>query len=295
MYTNLAATFGPLVIRSLLHSGDVTAQLRGDILFTYPCTTISNYQFRPTNKCYTNIPISFELNNHTVNNAFLKTDNLREIVYNDSPVSCKTVRASYFRTTNKTYMKWNGESLESLDHDHLHVTTLSLAIAFSKSQEFHLNNDKIFDETTNTLDNMLDLNSLATQVQSLHTLVSAISSNTNLDVETAKSIASNLGAKTSDVLAMTASTLSSILPSSHAVYVVIVLCIILAAAILALFIFVHIRGTQVSVLAQPAIDRSPRSEQPSQAPSSAAASRSGDRAPTTKELILQFRALVDKK
>lgn len=153
-YNTLASTSSSLVIRSLLHSNHITAHLRGDILFASPCTPVKLYYLRTVNKCYVNIPIQFILNNHTVNNAFLKSNNLREITYNDLPTACNQISTSYFRATNGSYLKWDGKSIQILPTDHLHVTTLSLAITFSKIDNFHLNYDKMFDENENTIDHV---------------------------------------------------------------------------------------------------------------------------------------------
>ena len=88
---SFAATSSSMVIRSLLQRDNITAQLRGDILFVSPCTLIPIYYFRNETKCYNSIPIYFELNNHNVTNAFLKNNNLREITYDEVHIACNLI------------------------------------------------------------------------------------------------------------------------------------------------------------------------------------------------------------
>ena len=72
-------------MRTILLTEDIIVDLRGDLLFIWPCTLITNYTIRTETDCYENIPISFKLNGHLVSNAFLLATNTREITYNDLP------------------------------------------------------------------------------------------------------------------------------------------------------------------------------------------------------------------
>ena len=85
-------------MRTILRIEDIIANLRGDLLFIWPCTIITNYTIRRETDCHENISISFELNGHLVNNALLRAANTREITYNDFPQQCDRIHISYFKS-----------------------------------------------------------------------------------------------------------------------------------------------------------------------------------------------------
>ena len=233
---SLAATSSSMVIRSLLQRDNITAQLRGDVLFVSPCTPILTYYFRNTTKCYNSIPIYFELNNHNVTNAFLKNNNLREITYDEVHIACNLIKVSYFKTLNNDYLQWNGKGLQHLQANKLHVVSLPLALTFARHDAFHLNADKIFDENADTIEHILDLDALSNKIHALNTLFSAVTSNTELDVESIKTIAGNLGTSVNDVIQITANSLSKFVPSARTLYIFFTMCVIVTITLLLIII-----------------------------------------------------------
>lgn len=83
-------------------------------------------------------------------------------------------------------------------------------------------------------------------VQALNTLISALSSTDNLDVETAKQIATHIGKSTSEVLEMTANSIKSILPSYRTIYIIIGVSIAFVVALVALFVYLRTRSNRIA-------------------------------------------------
>ena len=173
---------------------------------------------RNETKCYNSIPIYFELKNHNVTTAFLKNNNLREITYDEEHTACNLIKVSYFKTLNNDYLQWNGNELQHLQVDKLHVVSLPLVLTFARHDEFHLNSDKIFDENADAIEHILDLDTLSNKIHALNTLFSAVTPNTELDVESFKTIAGNLGTSVNDVIQITANSSCKFLPSVHALF-----------------------------------------------------------------------------
>ena len=229
---SLAAASSSLVIRSLLQRDNIIAQIRGDVLFVSPCTPMPTNYFRNKTKCYNSIPIYFELNNHIVTKVFLKNNNLGEITYDEVHIACNLIKVSYFKTLNNGYSQWNGKELQHLQANKLHVVSLPLVLTFARHDEFHLNSDKIFDENADTIEHKLALDTLTNKIHVLNTLFSAITSNTEFDVESIKTIAGNVGTSVNDVIQVTANSISKFLPSAHTFYIFFTLCVIMAITLL---------------------------------------------------------------
>ena len=62
---NIASGPGVIVaVRTLLQVDNITAELRGDLLFISPCIKVIEYKLRQEDKCYDSIPIQFDINGH---------------------------------------------------------------------------------------------------------------------------------------------------------------------------------------------------------------------------------------
>ena len=91
----LASTLSSVVTRSSLQMNNISAQLKSDDLFVSPYTIVSTYYLRNESNYYNSIPVYFKLNNHNVTNAFLRNNNLREVVFNELRTACNLAISNY--------------------------------------------------------------------------------------------------------------------------------------------------------------------------------------------------------
>jgi hypothetical protein len=202
-----------VALRALLQTDDIVADIRGDLLQITSCLNISTYYLRNETACYNNVPISFIINNHTITNAFLVNNHLREIVYNSIPVTCNRITQSYYKTSNSTYIRWTGNSFDEANS--LSITHFQSAIAFKNSDDFHLSYDKVFDEDKNLVYKLMDLEGVSSKMKAMTELLVAISSDSDISLEQIKSFANQLELSTEHVINSTYNTVKSFLPSTR--------------------------------------------------------------------------------
>ena len=232
-----------IAMRTILQTEDIIADLRGDLLFIWPCTIITNYTIRTETDCHENIPISFELNGHLVNNAFLHATNTREITYNDLPQQCDRIHISYFKSQSD-YVQWNGKHLTNIT---LHVTDISMAVQFKDHEHFHLTASKIYDENTEAIDHLLDLTQLSNKVDALTQLLTLSTNDGTFDPETVKSLASQLGQTTHKVINSTFSFINNLLPPRWLIYLCIIIILVLIFGSFALSIFFRLKPQTLTI------------------------------------------------
>ena len=80
-----------------------------------------------------------------------------------------------------------------------------------------------------------NLDTLSNKIHTLNSLFSAVTSNTELDVESIKTIAGNLGASVNDVIQIKADSICKFLPYAHTLYIFLH-CVILAITLLLIII-----------------------------------------------------------
>ena len=95
---------------------------------------------------------------------------------------------------------------------------MPLVLTFARHDEFHLNSDKIFDVNADTDKHILDLATLSNKLHALNTLFSAVTSKTELDVQSIKTIAGNLGTSVNDFIQITANSICNFLSDAHTLY-----------------------------------------------------------------------------
>jgi hypothetical protein len=212
-----------IALRSLLQVENITAEIRGDVIYVWPCIEIREYELRDVVSCYENIPILFMLNNHTVNNAFLRANHLREITYIDEPQACKHVRSSYLKTSDNTFVEWNGKTLKPVE---LHVTDVSMALTFKQHESFHLNAADVYDEKNQILDHLIDLTELSSTVRAISKLLTMSAGQSEFDAESLAQIAHQLGNSTGSLLDSVFHAVGSLLPPTWVIYTIVGLSII---------------------------------------------------------------------
>ena len=80
------------------------------------------------------------------------------------------------------------------------------------------------------------MDTLSNKIHALNTLFSAVTSNTELDVESIKTIAGSLGTSVNDIIQIIANSISEFLPSVHALYIFFTLSVIIAITLLLIII-----------------------------------------------------------
>ena len=87
---------------------------------------------------------------------------------------------------------------------------MPLELKFAQCKEFRLNSNKIFDENADMIERIQDLDILSNKINVLYTLFSAVTSNTDLNVESIKTIVVNSGISVNDVIKITAYSITKI-------------------------------------------------------------------------------------
>ena len=193
-----------IAMRSLLQTDNILADIKGDVIQITSCLSIDKYYWRKESACYNHIPISFEINNHTIN-GFLSNNNLREITYHSIPIPCDRITESYYKINNKSYLHWRGNDFENAAT--LAATHLDVAIAFKNTDDFHLYYDKVFDENKALVAQLMDLEGISTKIKALTDLLTIMTTDTDVCLEQIKNIAAELGTETKHIISTTANTI----------------------------------------------------------------------------------------
>jgi hypothetical protein len=255
--TIASGTGAIIALRSILQMENITAEMRGDIIHVWPCIDITDYELRKESSCYDSIPISFKLNNHTVNNAFLKATHLRAVVYDDIPLSCNRIRESYFKTVREEFVEWNGKRIRKID---LHVTDISMALTFKHHESFHLNSANVYDDKNQILDHLIDLTELSSTVRAITKLLTMSSSESEIDIESLKRIARHLGNSTENLFDSVLHSLGRLLPPRWVVYLAFAICISIVIGLVALAIFLRCRSKVSWIVPHQTKEESQRSQ-----------------------------------
>ena len=175
-----------IAMRSLLQTDNIVADIKGDVIQITTCLSIDKYYWRKDSACYNHIPISFEINNHTIN-GFLSNNNLREIIYHSIPIPCDRITESYYKINNNSSLRWRGNDFENAAT--LTVKHLDVAIAFKNTDDFHLYYDKVFDENKALVAQLMDLEGISTKIKAMTDLLMIMTTDTDVSLEQIKNIA----------------------------------------------------------------------------------------------------------
>lgn len=246
-----AVSQATIAMRGILHTDNIIGENKGDLIQISQCLNISQYFLRAESKCYNQIPITFVINNHTVNRGFLTNNNLREIVYNSPSIPCDRVIQSFYRLNNLSYVTWTGKELR--DAGQLAVIHFQTAIAFKESDNFHISHDKIFSEESNAIHHLMHLEEISSKTKALTDLIVMMSSDTDLSLEEVKDVASRLHTSTEEVLKATARTFKRLIPSYTGIITVVAVLITVTIVFVLLVAYLKYRQTQLTLtLHQPA-------------------------------------------
>ena len=85
----------------------------------------------------------------------------------------------------------------------------------------------MFNEATDTIDLILDLNSISNRIDALHMLFSTVSSDAELNIDTIKTIAENLGTTENNIGRVTTNSICKFLPIVRVPKMDSLLCVLL--------------------------------------------------------------------
>ena len=233
-----------IAMRSLLQTDNIVADIKGDVIQITSCLSIDKYYWRKDSACYNHIPISFEINNHTIN-GFLSNNNLREIIYHSIPIPCDRITESYYKINNNSYLRWRGNDFENAAT--LTVTHLDVAIAFKNTDDFHLYYDKVFDENKALVAQLMDLEGISTKIKAMTDLLTIMTTNTDVSLEQIKNIAAELGTETKHIISTTANNIKSWLPSTHKIFIMFIIIIIVLSILTIIAILIKCRRPQIKI------------------------------------------------
>ena len=243
----LTATNQAIVgMRSLLHTDDITAEIKGDLLQITSCLNIPTYYLRNVSSCYNQIPISFQINNHTIDTAFLMNNHLREITYSSTPIPCDNVVQSYYKTNKSDiYLRWTGKTFVAISN--MTITHLQTAVAFKETDDFHIYYDKVYDQDEDMIHRLMDLEGLSTKMKAMTDLLTIMTTNTDVSIEQVKYLADQLGTSTDHIIRSAVATVKGFVPSTKTFAIIVIGAIVIIVLLWTLTVCIRLRQTQLHV------------------------------------------------
>jgi hypothetical protein len=101
------------VVRAVLKRHDVIGEVNGDVISAWTCTNVSSVRLRPVSRCYDNIPITYNHNNHEFD-GFLIPGTL-DVVSLDTEIMCTGAHEKYFMHEGRLHV-WDGKVLAASTH-----------------------------------------------------------------------------------------------------------------------------------------------------------------------------------
>jgi hypothetical protein len=232
MFRAMQSTNPTVVARTLLQKDNIIAKQVGDgILHVWECAQISEYFLRNVDSCYNGIPISYTLNNHTID-AFIDIPS-RSITHRASKSKCSSISTQYIMGYNFTkILVWDGRVLKPAS---MSPQIVDLSVPIPVIQNIHITQGKINDPYHEAIESLAAAQQTSQNMNNVIKLLNAqLAGIDGADSRAVAVAAEETGVHVDNFFSSLAHGLEGLLPSPWIIILVLISAIMLFLAILVL-------------------------------------------------------------